>query len=75
MTAMPPQPLAAASREPVPQVNFGRRTHRRAPALPLRTRSNGGAGIALTVGLVVFGLLVYFIIAGIVESVARLLPW
>ncbi len=68
-------PLAAASREAVPQAHFDHRIHRRGHALPLRTRSNGGAGIALTVGLVVFGLLVYFIITGIVESIARLLPW
>ncbi|MGH3785573.1 MAG: hypothetical protein ACRDRG_03275 [Pseudonocardiaceae bacterium] len=68
-------PLAAASRTPVPQVDFGRRTTRRGPALPLRTRSNGGAGIALVIGLIIFGLLVYFIIAEIVQSIARILPW
>ncbi|MDQ4104178.1 MAG: hypothetical protein M3186_10875 [Actinomycetota bacterium] len=67
-------PLAAASREPVPQIEFGRRATRRGPALPLRTRSNGGAGIALVMGLIIAGLLVYFIIAEIVESVTRLLP-
>jgi hypothetical protein len=40
--------------------------------LPPQTRSNGGAGVFFIITLIVFGVLAYSIITGIVESVSRL---
>jgi hypothetical protein len=40
----------------------------------LRDRSNGGAGVAILVAAVVFGVLLYYIVTGIVDSLAQLLP-
>lgn len=42
--------------------------------LPTHVRSNGGAGAFFVIMLIIFAVLLYFIIAGIVESIARLLP-
>jgi hypothetical protein len=42
--------------------------------LPARTRSNGGAGVFFLVMSIVFAVLLYFIISGIVEAFARLIP-
>ncbi len=40
----------------------------------MQLRSNGGAGTFFVAVLIVFVVLLYFIIAGIVESIARLIP-
>ena len=42
--------------------------------LPARTRSNGGAGAFFLVMSIIFAVLLYFIISGIVEAFARLIP-
>jgi hypothetical protein len=67
-------PLAAAARTPVRLADLRRRVGRRGPSVPLQTRSNGGAGALLVIALIIFGVLVYNIIAGIVEAITRLLP-
>lgn len=56
------------------------RTSRRGAApftrgLPTQTRSNGGAGVFFTISVIVFAVLLYFIVSGIVESFARLIPF
>ena len=65
-------PLAVGSRTPVQLVGLRRRDGRQGPGLPLQTRSNGGAGVFFLIALIIFGVLVYAIIAGIVESILRL---
>jgi hypothetical protein len=42
--------------------------------LPRQVRSNGGAGVFFVAMMIVFVVLLYFIIAGIVESFLRLIP-
>lgn len=42
--------------------------------LPAQSRSNGGAGAFFVIMLITFAVLLYFIITGIVESFARLIP-
>lgn len=42
--------------------------------LPTQIRSNGGAGAFFVVMVIVFAVLLYFIVSGIVESFARLIP-
>jgi hypothetical protein len=42
--------------------------------LPTRTRSNGGAGAFFLAMSIVFAVLLYLIISGIVEAFARLIP-
>ena len=65
-------PLAIGSRTPVQLGDLRRRIGRQAPGLPLRTRSNGGASVFFFIALIIFGVLAYSIIVGIVESVLRL---
>lgn len=43
-------------------------------ALPVATRSNGGAGVFFVVAAAIFVVLAYEIIVGIVEAIARLIP-
>jgi hypothetical protein len=62
------QPLIAGSRS---LRNTGRRVVRR---LPTQTRSDGGAGAFFLTMSIVFAVLLYFIISGIVEAFARLIP-
>jgi hypothetical protein len=42
--------------------------------LPRPSWSNGGAGAVLVTGFIIIVVLLYGVIAGIVESIARLLP-
>ncbi len=65
-------PLAVGSRTPVRLGDLRRRIGRQVPGLPLRTRSNGGASVFFFIALIIFGVLAYSIIVGIVESVLRL---
>jgi hypothetical protein len=65
-------PLAVGSRTPVQLGDLRRRIGRPVPGLPLRARSNGGASVFFLIALIVFGVLVYSIIMGIVESILRL---
>jgi hypothetical protein len=66
-------PLAVGSRTPVQLGGLRRRRiGRQGPGLPLQTRSDGGAGIFFLIALIIFGILAYSIIAGIVESILRL---
>jgi hypothetical protein len=53
-----------------------RSTRRRVPHLnlPVQTRSNGGAGAFFILAVIVFAILLYFIVSGLVESIARLIP-
>jgi hypothetical protein len=62
------QPLIAGSRS---LRDTGRRVVRR---LPTQTRSDGGAGAFFLTMSIVFAVLLYFIISGIVEAFARLIP-
>jgi hypothetical protein len=66
-------PLAVGSRMPR-QFDLRRRVGRRGPGLPPSTRSNGGATLFFLVAFILCGVLTYGIIAGIVESLARLIP-
>jgi hypothetical protein len=78
-------PLAVGSRTPVqlgdlrrrigrqvPGLPLRTRSSRQVPGLPLRTRSNGGASVFFFITLIIFGVLAYSIIVGIVESILRL---
>lgn len=65
-------PLAVGSRTPVRLGDLRRRIGRQVPGLPLRARSNGGASVFFFIALIVFGVLAYSIIVGIVESILRL---
>jgi len=66
-------PLAVGSRTLVQRVDFRRRrAGRQGPGLPLQTRSDGGAVVFFFIALIIFGVLAYSIIAGIVESILRL---
>jgi hypothetical protein len=42
--------------------------------LQTRTRSDGGATAFFTIMLIIFAILLYFIISGIVAAFARLIP-
>ena len=64
------QPLMAGSHS-LEQLRNTRLVVRR---LPARTRSNGGAGAFFLVMSIIFAVLLYFIISGIVEAFARLIP-
>jgi hypothetical protein len=63
---------AIRSRTPLQLGDLRRRIGRQVPGLPLQTRSNGGASVFFLIALIIFGVLAYSIIAGIVESVLRL---
>ena len=52
----------------------GRRFARPIRSFSTQTRSNGGAGVFFIIMMIVFAVLLYFIIAGIIESFARLIP-
>ncbi|MBV8995336.1 MAG: hypothetical protein JO287_16935 [Pseudonocardiales bacterium] len=65
------QPLMAGS----PSLEQLRNTRRLfVRRLPARTRSNGGAGAFFLAMSIIFAVLLYFIISGIVEAFARLIP-
>ena len=64
--------LAVRSRTPVQLGDLRRRIGRQVPGLPLQTRSNGGASVFFLIALIIFGVLAYSIIVGIVESILRL---
>jgi hypothetical protein len=64
------QPLMAGSHS-LGQLRNTRLIVRR---LPTRTRSNGGAGVFFLVMSIVFAVLLYLIISGIIEAFARLIP-
>lgn len=70
-------PLAFGSRMPR-QLDLrrraGRRTGRRGPGVPAHPRTNGGATLFFLVAVILSGALTYGIIAGIVESLSRLVP-
>jgi hypothetical protein len=53
-----------------PRRRFGRLGN----GLPSQSRSNGGAGAFFVIMLITFAVLLYFIITGIVDSFARLIP-
>jgi hypothetical protein len=42
--------------------------------LPLQKHSNGGAGIFFAISLILFVVLAYGVVSGVVEAIARLLP-
>lgn len=67
-------PLAIRSRPRVQLRGPRRRVVLPGRGLPMQIRSNGGAGTFFVGVLIVFVTLLYFIIAGIVESIVRLLP-
>jgi hypothetical protein len=68
------RPISGGARPRVQLRSPRRRAVRRVRGLPAQTRSNGGAGAFFVVMVIVFAVLLYFIIAGIVESFARLIP-
>lgn len=86
LTIVPVQPQPQGSGGPryrTPLIRSRPRVQLRGPrrrvALPgrglsMQLRSNGGAGTFFVAVLIVFVTLLYFIIAGIVESIARLIP-
>lgn len=51
-----------------------RRIDRSRPSLPIQTHSNGGAGLFFAISFVLFVVLAYGVVSGIVEAIARLLP-
>lgn len=69
-------PLAAGSRKPVQLGDLRRRVSRQRPSLPLplQTHSNGGAGLFFAISSILFVVLAYAVVTGIVEAIARLLP-
>jgi hypothetical protein len=66
-----PQQLMARSRSLEQLRNTRRRV---AGRLPTRTRSNGGAGAFFFAVSLMIMILLYFVISGIVEAIARLIP-
>jgi hypothetical protein len=66
-------PLAFGSRMSR-QLDLRRRAGRRGPGVPARPRTNGGATLFFLVAGILSGALTYGIIAGIVESLSRLVP-
>ncbi|MFN2478638.1 MAG: hypothetical protein ABR615_05635 [Pseudonocardiaceae bacterium] len=67
-------PLAVGSRAPAQRGDRRRRVDRPRPSLPLQTHSNGGAGIFFTISFILFVVLAYGVVTGIVDAIARLLP-
>ncbi|MGH3784615.1 MAG: hypothetical protein ACRDRO_29370 [Pseudonocardiaceae bacterium] len=69
-------PLAAGSRKPVHLGDLRRRVSLQRPnlPLPLQTHSNGGAGVFFVISLILFVVLAYGVVTGIVEAITRLLP-
>jgi ABC-type Na+ efflux pump permease subunit len=65
------QQLIARSRSLEQLRNTRRRVARR---LPTHTRSNGGAGAFFFAVSIMIMILLYFVISGIVEAIARLIP-
>jgi hypothetical protein len=66
-------PLAAAARVPVRLIDLRRRVGPQGSGTRRQSRS-GGAGVVLVIGLIIFAVLLYNIIAGIVEAIVRLIP-
>ncbi len=68
-------PLATTSYTPTRPIDVRRRGGRQGGrGLPGHSRSSGGAGVVYIVGFIIIGILVFSIIAGIVQSISRLLP-
>ncbi len=67
-------PLAAGSRTSVQLGDLRRRVARPRPSLPIPTHSNGGAGIFFAISFILFVVLAYGVVSGIVEAIVRLLP-
>ncbi|HEV7827463.1 MAG TPA: hypothetical protein VGP04_01175 [Pseudonocardiaceae bacterium] len=67
-------PLAAGSRTPVQLGDLRRRIDRPRPSMPLQTHSNGGAGLFFAISFILFVVLAYGVVSGIVDAIARLLP-
>jgi hypothetical protein len=67
-------PLGNGSLPRVHLRGSSRRFSRLGRGLPAQSRSNGGAGAFFVIMLITFAVLLYFIITGIVESFARLIP-
>lgn len=67
-------PLANGSLPRVHLRGSRRRFSRLGHGLPAQSRSNGGAGGFFVIMLIIFAVLLYFIITGIVESFAGLIP-
>jgi hypothetical protein len=65
-------PLSVGSRMPARLGDLRRRVGRQGSSLSLQFGSNGGAGAFFFIALIIFVILAYGIIAGIVESVIRL---
>lgn len=65
-------PLAAGSRTPALLSDLRRRVGRQGAGVPLRLGSSGGAGAFFFIAVIIFLILAYGIIAGIVESIIRL---
>ncbi len=63
---------AAASRQPVPPADLRRRIRRERVGLPLRTRSDGGAAAFFIVISIIVVVMLYFIVTGLIASVASL---
>jgi hypothetical protein len=68
------QQLMARARSLETFRNAGLRIAGPVSRLPAHTRSNGGAGAFFLVMSIIFAVLLYFIISGIVEAFARLIP-
>ena len=65
-------PVARGSRRVAQLGDLRRRVS--STGLPVATRSNGGAGVFFAVAAVIFVVLGYEVIVGIVEAIARLIP-
>lgn len=65
-------PVARGSRRVAQLGDLRRRVS--STGLPVATRSNGGAGVFFVVAAVIFVVLGYEVIVGIVEAIARLIP-
>ena len=59
---------------PVQLGDLRRRVARPRPSLPLQKHSNGGAWIFFAISLILFVVLAYGVVSGVVEAIARLLP-
>ncbi|MGH3800105.1 MAG: hypothetical protein ACRDTD_08255, partial [Pseudonocardiaceae bacterium] len=66
-------PMAGASRAFMPQADLRHRTRREHVGLPLLPGSDGGAAAFFLVMLIIIGLLVYYIVTGLLDSISRLL--
>lgn len=69
--------LRSMSTRSLPRVKLRsarRRARHPGRGVPTQTRSDGGAGAFFIIMVIVFAVLLYFIVSGIVESFARLIP-